>query len=132
MFFAVCRFEIHIPQSRSLKAKRSVVGGLKERLRARFHAAVAEVDHQDLRQRAALGVALAGHRPGTLEEALAAMRRLVEQETRCVVTLWQTRVEPFEGAARAPHAAENVAEESPAWDQVEGDDELYGPGWQRE
>ncbi len=114
MFFALCRFEVFIPQGRSLKGKRSVVSGLKERLRNRFRASVAEVDHQDLHQRAALAVALVGVSPTALEAALEAMRRLVEQETRCCVTLWETRVEPFDGAPSASFDDE--------------DDEYYGPG----
>src|SRR5439155_350184 len=41
----------------SLKAKRHVLKGLKERVRARFEVSVAEVDHQDVWQRATLAVA---------------------------------------------------------------------------
>jgi hypothetical protein len=58
MFVGVVRVELHIPASTSLKDKRSVVRSLKDRIRERASAAVAEVDHQDLWQRAALGVAV--------------------------------------------------------------------------
>lgn len=102
MFFALCRFELFIPHGRSLKGKRSVLATIKERLRVRFHAAVAEVGNHDLHQRASLAVALVGNSPAALEAGLAAMRRLVEQEERCTITSWETRVEPFEGAPRAP------------------------------
>ncbi len=47
-------------ESHSLKDKRRVVKGLKERLFHRFRVAVAEVDHQDTWQRATLGVAAGG------------------------------------------------------------------------
>jgi len=40
--------EIHIPDARSLKDKRQVIRSLKDRLRANFNVAVAELDHQDL------------------------------------------------------------------------------------
>ena len=56
----VIRVEILIPQARSLKEKRSPLLSLKERLRSRLGASVAEVDHQDLHGRSALEVALAG------------------------------------------------------------------------
>ena len=49
--------EIHLPYAHSLKEKRMVVQRLKDRLRRKFNVAVAEVDHQDLWQRAVLGVA---------------------------------------------------------------------------
>jgi uncharacterized protein len=49
--------ELHLPDVDSLKGKRHVLKGLKERVRARFECSVAEVDHQDVWQRATLAVA---------------------------------------------------------------------------
>ena len=49
--------ELHLPDVDSLKGKRHVLKGLKERVRARFEVAVAEVDHQDVWQRATLALA---------------------------------------------------------------------------
>ena len=48
--------ELHLPDALSLKDKRHVLKGLKQRVRARFEVAVAEVDHQDSWQRATLAV----------------------------------------------------------------------------
>ena len=49
--------ELHLPDVLSLKDKRHVLQGLKEKVRARFEVSVAEVDHQDLWQRATLALA---------------------------------------------------------------------------
>jgi len=49
--------ELHLPDVLSLKDKRHVLKGLKEKVRARFEVSVAEVDHQDLWQRATLALA---------------------------------------------------------------------------
>ena len=49
--------ELHLPDVDSLKGKRHVLRGLKEKVRAKFEVAVAEVDHQDTWQRATLAVA---------------------------------------------------------------------------
>jgi uncharacterized protein len=49
--------ELHLPDVESLKDKRHVLKGLKAKVRARFEVAVAEVEHQDLWQRATLAVA---------------------------------------------------------------------------
>src|SRR5262249_9147094 len=49
--------ELHLPDVGSLKGKRHVLKGLKEKVRARFEVSVAEVDHQDVWQRATLAVA---------------------------------------------------------------------------
>jgi uncharacterized protein len=116
MFFALCRCELFISEARSLKAKRSVMHGLRERLRARFHASVAEVDGQELHQRGTLGIGLIGLSPSALAEGLAAMRRMVELETRCQIVGWETRVERFE-----------PAEPAAAWDDAEEGDEFFGP-----
>jgi len=49
--------DLHLPQARSLKMKRTVVKGIVEGARRRFGVAAAEVDHQDQWQRAELGFA---------------------------------------------------------------------------
>jgi uncharacterized protein YlxP (DUF503 family) len=49
--------ELHLPDVGSLKDKRHVLKGLKEKVRARFEVSVAEVDHQDIWQRATLALA---------------------------------------------------------------------------
>jgi uncharacterized protein YlxP (DUF503 family) len=56
MVVGLLTLEIHLPYAHSLKDKRQVVRRLKERLRARFNVAVAELDHQDTWQRAQVGV----------------------------------------------------------------------------
>jgi len=52
----VLTLEIQIPYSHSLKEKRAVVRKVRDRIRSRFNVAVAELDHQDVWQRATLGV----------------------------------------------------------------------------
>ncbi|MGI9023213.1 MAG: DUF503 domain-containing protein [Acidimicrobiales bacterium] len=52
------RFEVHIPQSRSLKEKRAAVKPVVEGIRQRFSLSVAEVGYQDKWQRALIGVAV--------------------------------------------------------------------------
>ena len=57
MFIGVLTVELHIPDSGSLKSKRSVVKGLKDRVRSRFNVSVAEVGGNELWQRTTLGIA---------------------------------------------------------------------------
>jgi hypothetical protein len=52
----VLTLEIELPYSHSLKEKRAVLQKIRDRLRARFNVAVAELDHQDVWQHATLGV----------------------------------------------------------------------------
>lgn len=73
------RVRLLIRESRSLKDKRQVVRSIKDRLRNSFNVSVAEVDAQDHRQLAVLGVALVGsdvhHVRTSLEQVLASLRR---------------------------------------------------------
>ncbi len=48
----VLNLELRLPDAHSLKDKRHTVKGLKDRLRVKFNVAVAEIDYQDLWQRA--------------------------------------------------------------------------------
>jgi uncharacterized protein YlxP (DUF503 family) len=78
MLVALQRFDLRIPDSRSLKAKRHVVSGLIAALRRRFPVSVAEVDHQDLWQRAAIGVAAVGADQYHLRRVMHEVEKLVE------------------------------------------------------
>lgn len=82
MIVGSARIEIHFPHSHSLKDKRQVLRSVKERLRARLNVSVAEVEHQDLWQRASLGVATVAESPGFAERVLDEAVRLVESEPR--------------------------------------------------
>lgn len=89
MFVGVVRIELHVMGAGSLKAKRAVVRSIKERIRSRLHAAVAEVDHHDLWQRAALGVAVVSGEAGQVQELLQSVRSLVESNPEAQILDWQ-------------------------------------------
>lgn len=91
MFVGIVRIELHIPGASSLKDKRSVVRGLKDRIRQRVHAAVAEVDHQDLWQRAALGVAVVSGEAHQVDEMLQSVRNLVNGTPGAELLEWEER-----------------------------------------
>ncbi|MFN7696495.1 MAG: DUF503 domain-containing protein [Deltaproteobacteria bacterium] len=90
MVVGTARVVFAIPGASSLKDKRSVVRRVTERARARFNAAIAEVDDQDVHRRAVIGVAVvssdARHATSMLDTILAAMAsstdaRMVSRET---------------------------------------------------
>jgi len=93
MVVGLLHMELHLPASHSLKAKRSVVNHVKERLRSRFNASVAEVDHQDLWQRAALGVAVVSGEAQGLDRVLRDILSVVEREDRLHVLDYQIRID---------------------------------------
>jgi len=82
---AVERFDLRIPGARSLKEKRHVVKGLTAVLRQTFEVSVAEVDHQDLWQRATIAVAAVGPDQHHLRRVMQAVGKRVDAWTEVEV-----------------------------------------------
>jgi hypothetical protein len=82
---ATLRADFAIPSADSLKDKRRVVRSLRDRIRARYPVAVAEVADQDVWRRAVLGVAAVGAEGGPIESTLDEIQRMVASDTRIVV-----------------------------------------------
>jgi uncharacterized protein len=62
--------ELHIAEAQSLKEKRQVLRSLKERLRAHFNVAVAELEYEETWQRSVVGVVTLSNEEQHVEEAL--------------------------------------------------------------
>jgi uncharacterized protein YlxP (DUF503 family) len=75
---ALERFDLRIPASGSLKAKRHVVKTLTAAIRQRFPVSVAEVDHLDLWQRSTLAVAAVGAEQHHLRRVMHEVEKLVD------------------------------------------------------
>jgi uncharacterized protein YlxP (DUF503 family) len=71
----VLTLELRLEYSHSLKDKRHVVLGLKERLRNKFNVAVAEIDYQDLWQRALIAAVTVSGDHGRAERVLQAVEK---------------------------------------------------------
>ena len=74
-FVALLVIDLHFPEAESLKAKRRELSSIKAQLHTRLGAAVAEVDHQDLWQRARLTAALTSGSLSTLSAAADGVER---------------------------------------------------------
>ncbi|SPP64854.1 conserved hypothetical protein [Nitrospira lenta] len=80
MVVGVCTVELWIPESQSLKDKRQVLHSVKDRLRGKFNLSIAEVDGQDLWQKAVLGMACVAndgsHAEQVMEQALNVIKSM--------------------------------------------------------
>ncbi len=65
--------ELHFPGARSLKDKRQALRSLEQRARSRHNVSIAEVEHQDLWQRATLAVVAVNTDQVHLESTLHAV-----------------------------------------------------------
>ena len=74
---AVMSFDLFVPDSRSLKAKRRVIRPVTDGLRHRFRVSVAEVGCHDQWQRSMIAVAAVAESHRHLEDLLASCERFV-------------------------------------------------------
>ena len=77
MFIGIARFELFIPEARSLKDKRQVLRSLVMTVRKKFPVAVAEVEFQDLWQRAAVGISCVAESMGHCQTVLEEVERTI-------------------------------------------------------
>ena len=78
MFVTVARVVLQIPESGSLKAKRQVLRRITDRVKARFNVSVAEVDDNDLWQKAQLALAVVGNERRHVVEQMEKILHFIE------------------------------------------------------
>jgi len=70
MSVGLLTLELHLAEAQSLKDKRQVLRSLKDRLRANFNVAVAELDYEDTWQRSVVGVVTLSNQDHHVDQAL--------------------------------------------------------------
>ncbi len=71
MNVGACRISLRLPENSSLKGKRRVLKSITTRVRSKFNVSVAEVDDQNLWQRATLGICCVSNDKRQTNEALS-------------------------------------------------------------
>ena len=74
-------FDMLVPMSNSLKYKRRIIKSLKTKLRGRYNASVAEVEHLDKWQRATIAVVLVSNEKSKLVKDQTAIELMVNDNT---------------------------------------------------
>ncbi len=77
-FVSLLLVHLHFPEVSDLKGKRKEISSLKAQLHGRLGAAVSEVDHQDLWQRATLAAAVVAGSQHAVEEAADRVERFLD------------------------------------------------------
>ena len=95
MYVGAYRIEFLVPGSQSLKAKRSVVNGLKSRL-AQLNLSVAEIEGQELWQRGVLGASAVSADPGYLDDLADRIESVCLREGRAQLLRVEVDVRPVE------------------------------------
>ena len=74
MVIGVLKLDLFFPYAHSLKDKRRILRGFKDRVRRRYNVSLAEVDFQDKWQRALLGIVSLNSQQTIVEEVLGHIR----------------------------------------------------------
>lgn len=78
MFVGVLAIELFLQESHSLKEKRAVINSVLDRVRSRFNVSAAQLDSDDLWQRAELGFAAISNDGVAAQKVLHHVRDCVE------------------------------------------------------
>jgi uncharacterized protein YlxP (DUF503 family) len=83
MYAAALRLELRIRDAHSLKDKRRVIKSISSHVAGTFKVAVAEVDHQDLWNRATLGIATVAPQASQLDRILLSVEKHFRERRDC-------------------------------------------------
>jgi len=92
MIVGVCKIELYIPEANSLKAKRKVIKSLKDRVRKKFNVSIAEVELQNLWQRAILGVATVSNDKKQVDAAFSKVISFMEHTDLAIIGQYQIEI----------------------------------------
>ncbi len=85
MHVLLIKLSLQIPDSQSLKDKRSQIKSLKDRIGSRFNASVAEIEQLDNRQLATIGICLISNDRSYLDKQYSLLETLVLEYTQLVL-----------------------------------------------
>jgi hypothetical protein len=92
MIVGISSFELHLPESRSLKDKRRVVRSVIDRLHRRHRVSIAETDFHDLHQRAEISLAAVTNGEAEMEQLMSDVRSLLDTVEEAYLTRWEPQL----------------------------------------
>jgi uncharacterized protein YlxP (DUF503 family) len=82
MIVGVMKVNLHLQGIYSLKEKRSIIKSVIGRLQSRFNVSISEVDHNDSKEVAVLGVSLVGNDTSFINSQLEAVAAFMRRDGR--------------------------------------------------
>ena len=91
-YVAVAHLELHVPEARSLKAKRGPVRSLVEKIKNRHQVLVVETGHQNLYQRARITICALSTDPVDAEARLQRVEQTINRNWSGNVLAWEVEI----------------------------------------
>lgn len=82
MRVGICKVEVFIPGTRSLKEKRGIIKSILKQLQNRFNISVAEVGNRDSWQRSVWGISLVSSEAGHVHQSLERVIKSISRDGR--------------------------------------------------
>ena len=92
MAVAVGTFTLSLPGVHSLKEKRSVLKGLRERIRQGFNVSIAEMELQDVWQSARIGICAISQEGAYVEGVMSKIRDFITNDRRVILVHYEVEV----------------------------------------
>lgn len=92
MIVGVVNFELHLPESRSLKDKRRVIKSLIDRIFQRYRVSIAETGFHDLHQRAEISIAVVTQKEADMQKLMEHIRDLLDNVPEAYLTRWEPQL----------------------------------------
>ncbi|TES92026.1 MAG: DUF503 domain-containing protein [Candidatus Cloacimonadota bacterium] len=87
-----CIVEIYIPYSSSLKEKRSVIKGLKQRIRNRFNVSISEIDRNDNHRHSMLAFVTVSNNGKFVDKLLSRVVKFMEAQRQFEVLNYKLEI----------------------------------------
>ncbi|MFT3709687.1 MAG: DUF503 domain-containing protein [Archangium sp.] len=95
MFVCVSRVTLDIPAAGSVKARRQVLRRVTDRVKAKFNVAVAEVEGDDLANRAVVALSVVGNERRHVQEMMDKIIQFIDDLYVAPVSMKESEVVPF-------------------------------------
>jgi hypothetical protein len=91
----ISQIELVIPHAMSLKDKRNVLRGMKQRIWSKYHVSISEVDHQRSRTRAVLGMSCVSNDALLLDRIMNKVIHFIEESYPGLLHTYDHTVEHY-------------------------------------
>ena len=92
MLLGICTINLYFTDSHSLKDKRSIIKGIKLRIRNNFNVSVSEINNYDLWKNTTLGIACIGNEKRYLDGVLNEVMKFIEHQNKLQVINYKTTI----------------------------------------